>query len=172
MGKSRTSGRDVRRARGNSRRALNGQASGLLVRELDAAIARNQAERAPLTGHADLTNGERAHLVHLTISPHARHHRRSGVEVDALVRCTATKREQLGKGEHLGAEGKVVYDSVELAQRAADALVAAGLGRLYAYPCGRSRTGHAHLTSSPPSQWSPRLRGLADAARREQVEKS
>jgi hypothetical protein len=172
MGRKRSySGPRRRVSRANSRRELSAAGAVDLVAQLDDAIARNQANRDPARRRTDLTDSERTHLVFLTISPHARHHRRNGIQVDTLVRCTATRREQLGRAEHMGAEGKVIYDSVELAQRAADALIAAGLGQLYAYPCGRSRSGHAHLTSSPPSQWSPRLRGLAAQAQRDWVER-
>jgi hypothetical protein len=160
-------GAQRRRAR-QSARGLDALAVRSYVAQLDDAIARNAAERAVANGRglADLSSRDRGALVHRIISAHARHHRRDGVEIDKLTRCEASRHEALG-GQSLGPEGKVIYNDMGHAQAAADALAAAGLGLVYPYPCGRSTSGHAHLTSTPPSQWSPRERGLAAAALRQ-----
>jgi hypothetical protein len=129
-----------------------------VVAHLDAAIERQRRERA--LAQAGIANGthlaaaDRAALIDAIVAQFARK-RGHGRTPDAVVRCEQTRVEREGWGSELGAVGKVVYDSVELAERAAVALGAAGLNDapLYAYPCPRSGTGHAHLTRTPPKRW-------------------
>lgn len=47
--------------------------------------------------------------------------------------------------------GKVIYDSRAVAEACARELEQAGAPRLYAMPCPRSKRGHHHLTSKPPT---------------------
>lgn len=149
---------------GRAKRHTTAEANVRLVDDLTAALERNAAAREGRdpAQRDDLDPARRAQLVGEIVARFARHHRRAGFEIPALVRCSAVKAERLGRADNLGAEGKVIYNSVELAQAAATALAAAGLGRTYPYPCPRSRGGHAHLTSSPPAEQPRRLTSVLD----------
>ncbi|GAA1265955.1 hypothetical protein GCM10009609_31460 [Pseudonocardia aurantiaca] len=46
-----------------------------------------------------------------------------------------------------GSDGKVIYSTREAAEAAARELESLGARALRAYPCGRSRGGHYHLTT-------------------------
>lgn len=162
MGHRRTfSGAHRRKARVKREAVARGATE--LVAQLDAAIARNRsAATAPVIEHNATTRGE---LVHAIVSRYGRR-RGYGSQPDKLMRCEASRREVLGAVSNLGAEGKVIYDSVAVAERAALALAAAGLGKVYAYPCARSSSGHAHLTSSPPEAQPARLRAIGESVAR------
>lgn len=47
-----------------------------------------------------------------------------------------------------GTDYKVIYDSTQIAEACARELEALGAPKLRAYECGRSRSGHAHLTQA------------------------
>lgn len=63
------------------------------------------------------------------------------------------RREQVhgrnGFRERPGSDGKVIYDTVELAEEAAAAFALLGAVQR-PYPCSRSRHGHYHLTDARP----------------------
>lgn len=62
------------------------------------------------------------------------------------MRCKAGKDER--GGGLLAAEGKIIYDSLEQAQAAADAMWRLlHERRQFPYPCERSKHGHYHLTT-------------------------
>lgn len=86
-----------------------------------------------LTTHADV------------LATYARWHR-SG---NATMKCTpsAEEIEQRGYTVWTGSDGKVIYDSLALAQAAADAFLRLEGKHLVPYPCARSKHGHYHLTS-------------------------
>lgn len=50
--------------------------------------------------------------------------------------------------------GKVIYDSLEIAELAARELEAAGAPKQWALPCPRSKRGHHHLTSKDPATYT------------------
>jgi len=67
-----------------------------------------------------------------------------------IARCVPSDAEQwnlIDRKENEGTDGKVIYPTEEIAQGAAREL-AALVGKPHrAYPCNRSKTGHAHITT-------------------------
>lgn len=60
--------------------------------------------------------------------------------------CTQSRAELSGEAPNRGSAGKVIYDTLEDAVRAAAELLAATGADMKPYECPRSRHGHHHLT--------------------------
>lgn len=63
-------------------------------------------------------------------------------------------------------ENKLIYDTEQIAQRAALEIRNLAGVVLYSYPCDRSDTGHRHLTHLKPKGLKGRLRGFSPAKKR------
>jgi hypothetical protein len=66
------------------------------------------------------------------------------------VFCTPSRAEMAGTArlrQTRGTDGKVIYSTREAAEAAARELEELGSNSLRAYMCGRSRSGHYHLTT-------------------------
>ncbi|HVH20940.1 MAG TPA: hypothetical protein VNA11_00645 [Pseudonocardia sp.] len=64
--------------------------------------------------------------------------------------CAPSRAERAGRvplRQTRGTDGKVIYSTREAAEAAARELESLGARPLRAYLCGRSRTGHFHLTT-------------------------
>jgi hypothetical protein len=64
--------------------------------------------------------------------------------------CAPSRAERAGRvplRQTRGTDGKVIYSTREAAEAAARELEALGARPLRSYLCGRSRTGHFHLTT-------------------------
>lgn len=65
-----------------------------------------------------------------------------------LILCMPSPWAEHERDRH--SAGKVIYDSLGLAQAAEREFRQMGAARQYPYPCSRSRHGHHHLTSRRP----------------------
>lgn len=94
--------------------------------------------------HAEQAKAQR-HRATAIIRRYARH--RNG----RLVKCTASAAEvERDDPRELTSIGKYIYDTETAARACANDLrTVCGFGRLYVYPCRRSKHGHVHLTRQP-----------------------
>lgn len=67
------------------------------------------------------------------------------------IRCTPSAKElrlgDIARREKAGTDGKVIYDSRDIARAAAEHLARETGYLLREYQCGRSKSGHYHLTT-------------------------
>jgi hypothetical protein len=110
--------------------SLGAAACSAPVHPADPALVRDAARSEVLHRHARLTRGGRP------------------------VFCTPSRDEIAGVvslRQSRGTDGKVIYSTREAAEAAARELEELGTRALRSYRCGRSRSGHFHLTTDAAS---------------------